>query len=160
MGFILIQINAPYIIREPAAAYEKQYYNITLSRDLQDFIETVYPKDPALIISICYVESGFKVNAYSKTNDMGLMQINKKYWNYYYSLDTSLIEKYDLPNDPYNPKTNIIVGINALNYWAKTSGSTTEMLSKYNQGHKAFQSNYANKILDYKKELERIKNAE
>ena len=55
------------------------YYDCPLSHDLQDYIRTLcgnYGVPMSLIIAMIEVESSFRANAISKTNDYGLMQIN------------------------------------------------------------------------------------
>ncbi len=55
-------------------------YNIPLSKDLQQYIIQKSKEanlDPKLILAIIKVESNFNPEVISKTNDYGLMQINK-----------------------------------------------------------------------------------
>ncbi len=56
------------------------YYNISLTEDEQDFVRSVckkYNVSFELVLSIMKVESGYNKKLKSKTNDYGIMQINK-----------------------------------------------------------------------------------
>ncbi len=56
------------------------YYNISLSNDEQDYVRKIckkYNVSFELVLGLMKVESGFKETAKSKTNDYGIMQINK-----------------------------------------------------------------------------------
>ena len=77
----------------------KVYYDCPLSHDLQDYIRTLcgnYGVPMSLIIAMIDVESSFRADVISKTNDYGLMQINiiNHEW---------LREEYDITDflDPY-----------------------------------------------------------
>lgn len=64
-------------IEEPV---EPAYYNVPLTKDVQNHIfETceTYNVDPKLVVAIIKTESNFNPDVISKTNDYGLMQINK-----------------------------------------------------------------------------------
>ena len=56
------------------------YFDVPLSKELQDYIRNLcdeYGIPIELVIAIIDVESTFRANVVSKTNDYGLMQINK-----------------------------------------------------------------------------------
>lgn len=56
------------------------YYNISLSKDEQDYVRKIckkYNVSFELVLGLMKVESGYKETAKSKTNDYGIMQINK-----------------------------------------------------------------------------------
>ncbi len=56
------------------------YYNIALSDEQQDYVRSVcrkYNVSFELVLGLMKVESGYRINARSKTNDYGIMQINK-----------------------------------------------------------------------------------
>lgn len=57
-----------------------RYYNINLSDKEQDYIRTVckkYNVSFEMVLSLMKVESGYRKTVKSKTNDYGIMQINK-----------------------------------------------------------------------------------
>ncbi len=103
------------------------YYDVPLSHDLQDYIRELcetYDIPMSLIIAMIDVESSFKPNAVSGTNDYGLMQINK-------INHQRLAKKYGITNilDPYQ---NVLGGISILaeNY----NGDLHKSLMAYNLG--------------------------
>ena len=82
------------------------YYDCPLSHDLQDYIRTLcgnYGVPMSLIIAMIEVESSFRADAISKTNDYGLMQINiiNHEW---------LSKEYDI-TDFLDPYQNVFCGI-------------------------------------------------
>ena len=84
----------------------KVYYDCPLSHDLQDYIRTLcgnYGVPMSLIIAMIDVESSFRADVISKTNDYGLMQINiiNHEW---------LREEYDI-TDFLDPYQNVFCGI-------------------------------------------------
>ena len=84
----------------------KVYYDCPLSHDLQDYIRTLcgnYGVPMPLIIAIIEVESSFRADVISKTNDYGLMQINivNHEW---------LREEHDI-TDFLDPYQNVFCGI-------------------------------------------------
>lgn len=55
-------------------------YNVPLDIDTQNYLQSVceqYNVEPALVLAMIETESNFNTNAISRTNDYGLMQINK-----------------------------------------------------------------------------------
>ena len=82
------------------------YYDCPLSHDLQDYIRTLcgnYGVPMSLIIAMIEVESSFRPNVVSKTNDYGLMQINKVNHEW-------LREEYGI-TDFLDPYQNVFCGI-------------------------------------------------
>jgi len=134
----------------------RTYYNIPLTEDEQDAISNIckyYNIDPLLIYQIMSVESGFDKNAISKSDDVGIMQINQRYFDYYVSMNTELYEIYNVtPTDRYNLLVNVITGCNAIKYWEKHSKTATieNILSCYNQGFNPTSTAYATKVLSTK----------
>ncbi len=58
----------------------KKYYKIALSNNQQDYVRKMckkYNVSFELVLALMKVESGYKASAKSKTNDYGIMQINK-----------------------------------------------------------------------------------
>jgi len=64
-----------------------------------------------IVVSIIIVESNWE-NIRGVTGDIGFMQLNPAYINYY----KQKFWKYQQPFDPWNPYHNIEVGINYI-YW-------------------------------------------
>ena len=62
---------------------EKVYFDIPLSKEMQDYIRSnceKYDVPFELVIALIDVESSFRETVVSSTNDYGLMQINKVNW--------------------------------------------------------------------------------
>lgn len=80
-----------------------------------------------LMLALMYHESRFDVNAYSRTNDIGLMQINKnnKEW---------VNQLFNRKADLYDPWDNIVAGLliykHYQGYWAER-GFTGAILNQY-----------------------------
>lgn len=109
-------------LEEPAEP-ERTYYDVPLTEDLQDIIIDISEKrgvDPALVIAVIEKESGYNPDASGDNGrSQGLMQI----WR---SFHEKRIEKLGAVN-LYDPKDNVIVGIDIL----------AEKLDKYEDAEKA-----------------------
>lgn len=81
------------------------------------------PGTERIILSIIQVESGGNPNAVSKTNDYGLMQINKTCWAKYYDFDRIL-----------EPEYNIQAGIEIFNLCLNQSNNNIEKALKLYNG--------------------------
>ena len=56
------------------------YYDVALSTELQDELFTIcetYDVPPELMLALMFVESSYRVDVISRTNDYGLCQINR-----------------------------------------------------------------------------------
>ncbi|MGU3400457.1 lytic transglycosylase domain-containing protein [Brucellaceae bacterium D45D] len=73
------------------------------------------------------VESGGNPRAVSSAGAMGLMQIMPATW-------TELSARYDLGNNPYNSRPNILAGAAYLREMYDRYGSVAAMLAAYNAG--------------------------
>ena len=110
---------------EPA----KVYYDCPLSKDLQDHIRTLCSQNDVpmdLVIAQIQVESGFRADCISATNDYGLMQINKINHKW-------LSEQYGI-TDFLDPYQNVLCGIKILSGHLKNCGSLEKALMSYNMG--------------------------
>lgn len=123
----MITISAP----EMESPQIEKIYDVELDGGLQEYIIEVcdeYGFEPELILAIIQVESGFDASAISKTNDYGLMQINKCNHQGY--------EKLLGVTDFLDPKQNILAGVYMLASLRDDYGCNTEdkMLMAYNLG--------------------------
>ena len=107
-----------------------RYYDVPLSEDLQDYIRELCEKHDvpmSLIMAMIEVESSFRSNVISGTNDYGLMQINKINHEW-------LSEEYGI-TDFLNPYQNVFCGITIIaGHLDKTDGDITLALMRYNCG--------------------------
>lgn len=117
-------------------------YNIPLSPELQIYTYDLcseYGLNYELVLSVMKLESNFNINAVSKnkkSTDLGLMQINNLYADFY--ADLAGLKKYDV----FNPYDNIKMGIAGLahykRYWQNKGLEgeklTKAMLLSYNRG--------------------------
>ena len=110
---------APEVPKEP----ERTYYDVPLTEDLQDvIIDTAGGRgvDPALVLAVIEKESGYNPDASGDNGrSQGLMQI----WR---SFHEKRMEKLGAVN-LYDPKDNVLVGIDIL----------AEKLDKYEDAEKA-----------------------
>ena len=110
---------APEVPKEP----ERTYYDVPLSKGLQDIIiDTASGRgvDPALVLAVIEKESGYNPDAAGDNGrSQGLMQI----WR---SFHEKRMEKLGAVN-LYDPKDNVLVGIDIL----------AEKLEKYEDAEKA-----------------------
>lgn len=113
-----------------AAKPKTKYYDVPLSKDLQDYISSVcstYSVPCELIYGIIEVESNFRADTVSDTNDYGLMQINK--CNHEWLSSTLGVSNF------LDPKENILCGIYIISgHLEKTDGNVELALMRYNCG--------------------------
>jgi soluble lytic murein transglycosylase-like protein len=155
------------LVLSPAGASQAPsggYYNIPLSPFLQDYIINIseqYELSPELVFAVIKQESNFDIIAVSKTNDYGLMQINKRYAKSF--ADELGITDFNI----LDPFQNLQVGIYILakhrNYWRQQGYSDEEVfdltLSSYHQGRyrtkvKGVSRGYCDRVYKYKEKLE------
>lgn len=146
--------ETPIKYTHPSVKMEfKKYYEVPFTEQEQDTINEIcayYNLAPALIYKIIKVESNFNKEALSVTNDIGVMQINKKYFKSYVNEDTTLYKRYKLDSaNQTDVYVNVITGCNALVYWKKHCVEQTpiHILSHYNQGFNIKSYKYAEKVL-------------
>jgi soluble lytic murein transglycosylase-like protein len=119
------------------------------------------------IFAIMKVESNFNLRDVSSTEDYGIMQVNKKYFQDYLKYNPDLLKLYSISLKEYNMfdfETNVIAGYNALLYWKTVSNQKghTDLysaLAAYNQGFNYFKrgysiNNYPNKVKETIKNYE------
>ena len=105
------------------------YYDCPLSCDLQDYIRMLCEKNDipmSLIIALIDVESSFRPNVVSETNDYGLMQINIGNHKWLY-------ENHGI-TDIFDPYQNIFSGITLLCEKYDGVQSLNKSLMVYNLG--------------------------
>ena len=138
--------------------YNQTYYNIGLSKDMQDIVFTYcikYDIDPEYVLAVMKIESGFKKDTVSSTNDYGLMQINasNKCW-----LSKALGRTVNL----LDPKDNIECGVYMLSHIKQNTFNKVLMVyngggayAKYKWSKGIFTTSYTDKVnhsLSYIKE--------
>lgn len=143
------------IIQDPAP--EAVYYDCPLDNDIQDYIrELCDQKDipMSLVIAMIKIESGFRADVVSGTNDYGLMQINSINHNW-------LSEKYGI-TDFLNPYQNIKCGVEMISSLYHKYG-TSKGLMAYNLGETGakrrwengtYETEYSVKIMSAMEEYE------
>lgn len=106
------------------------YWDVPLSEDLQDYMRMLcekYAVPEELVLAMIDVESSFRHDIVSASNDYGLMQINKVNHN-------QLTQKLGVTNflDPYQ---NILCGVHIISeHLEKTDGDISKALMRYNCG--------------------------
>ena len=107
-----------------------QYYDVPLSEDLQDYIRELCLENNvpmSLVVAMIEVESSFRPDVISGTNDYGLMQINKINHGW-------LTEDYGI-TDFLDPYQNVFCGITIIaDHLEKTDGDIPLALMRYNCG--------------------------
>lgn len=125
----------PVVVEEPAEPAEPEepertYYDVPLTEDLQDIIIDISEKrgvDPALVLAVIEKESGYDPAAAGDNGrSQGLMQI----WR---SAHEKRMEKLGAVN-LYDPRDNIIVGIDILAEKLESYGDVEKALIAYNAG--------------------------
>jgi soluble lytic murein transglycosylase-like protein len=106
------------------------YFDVPLSKELQDYIRNLcdeYGVPIELVIAVIDVESTFRADVVSETNDYGLMQINK--CNHEWLTENLGVTDF---LDPYQ---NINSGVHILSgHLEVTNGDIELALMRYNNG--------------------------
>lgn len=106
------------------------YYDVPLDTDIQDELFALceeYDLDPALVLAIIEVESGFDADVISSTNDYGLMQINRSNFEWL-AEDLGIV-------DFLEPTQNLRAGCYILYQCLQmTDGATSKALMVCNMG--------------------------
>lgn len=127
-------------LEEPAEP-ERTYYDVPLTEDLQDIIIDISEKrgvDPALVLAVIEKESGYDPAAAGDNGrSQGLMQI----WR---SAHEKRMEKLGVVN-LYDPKDNILVGIDILAEKLDKYEDTEKALIAYNAGDAGAKKHYFSK---------------
>lgn len=133
-----------YKIKEETHIVEEEssfYYDVPLSFELQDYIRSLCDEKSvpmSLIMAIIEVESYFRPDLISGTNDYGLMQINKCNHEW-------LREKHGITNflDPFQ---NVYCGIAILADHYKRFGDVDKALMAYNLGANGAKKKWDNNV--------------
>ena len=139
----VMQAEEPSELEEPAAPEEPErtYYDVPLSKGLQDIIiETAggLGVDPALVIAVIEKESGYNPDASGDNGrSQGLMQI----WR---SFHEKRMEKLGAVN-LYDPRDNVIVGIDILAEKLEKYEDAEKALIAYNAGDAGAKKHYFSK---------------
>ena len=127
-------------LEEPAEP-ERTYYDVPLTEDLQDIIIDISEKrgvDPALVIAVIEKESGYNPDASGDNGrSQGLMQI----WR---SFHEKRMEKLGAVN-LYDPRDNVIVGIDILAEKLEKYEDAEKALIAYNAGDAGAKKHYFSK---------------
>ena len=127
-------------LEEPAEP-ERTYYDVPLTEDLQDIIIDISEKrgvDPALVIAVIEKESGYNPDAFGDNGrSQGLMQI----WR---SFHEQRMEKLGAVN-LYDPRDNVIVGIDILAEKLEKYEDAEKALIAYNAGDAGAKKHYFSK---------------
>ena len=128
---------APEVPKEP----ERTYYDVPLTEDLQDvIIDTAGGRgvDPALVLAVIEKESGYNPDASGDNGrSQGLMQI----WR---SFHEKRMEKLGAVN-LYDPKDNVLVGIDILAEKLDKYEDIEKALIAYNAGDAGAKKHYFSK---------------
>lgn len=136
MGLILL-IYMVLLLKDVVGAeeitqmYPQQYqlYNVPLDMDTQQYLINIsrkYNVDPELVLAVIEVESSFRPNIISITNDYGLMGIN--------GCNHEEMRKKLGITDFLDAKQNILCGTHILSSHLKYTGDTEKALMCYNCG--------------------------
>lgn len=121
-------VLTPITIQSTAGA-DKQYYNIPLSTELQDYIFNLtkqYNVPTEIVIAVIERESSYRPNVTGLAGEQGLMQIHPI--NHERLTDALGI------TDFYDPKQNILAGTYMLSELFAKYDTATEALMCYNCG--------------------------
>lgn len=118
------------------------YYDVPLDRSVQDYIAEecmIHGIDIPIVMAVIEHESAgtFDPTIVSKTNDVGLMQINKSNKKYFEGL-------LGAPIDLTNPYTNIWCGVNFLSEYYHKYGDWHKALMAYNMGEATAKKHWKN----------------
>lgn len=105
------------------------YFNVQLDVETQDYIFKLaqeYNVRPELILAVIDVESSFREDVISPTNDYGLMGINVCNHN-------EMRERFGI-TDFLDPKQNILCGVHILSSHLRYTGNIEKALMCYNCG--------------------------
>lgn len=152
-------LEEPEIYKEPKEENKtiKTYYNIPLSKEIQDFIFEECKKyniSIELVLAIMDVESNYQSEVISETNDYGLMQINIVNHGW-------LSDQLDI-NNLLDEKQNITAGIYMLSKISTDYAEIGQLLMVYNRGELGakklweqciYETRYTKKVINKMDEL-------
>lgn len=154
-------IDVPIIIESssPPVSENHHYYDIPLSRKLQDYLYEICEDEGipiSLVLAMIETESGFDAEIVSPTHDYGLMQINVNNFKW-------LEEEYRT-GDMTNPYQNVYAGVRLIGRLVAKYGDFHAGLMAYNMGEMGarrlwdkgiFESKYSRKIVNLMEDYER-----
>lgn len=129
---------------------EPVYYDCPLSHELQDYIRGLCEKNEipmSLVIAMIEVESSFRPNVVSKTNDYGLMQINE--------INHPRFQEEFGVTDFFDPFDNVLCGITMIAEHYHRYLTLDKALMAYNLGgakarmfwdEGIYETNYSRKV--------------
>lgn len=135
------------------------YYNVPLADDLQEYTQDLCKEHGVqyeLVLALMSAETDYRTNIISKTNDYGIMQINK--------INHERLSKTLGITDYLDPEQSIRAGIYMLSEIAENYDTPQEILMVYNRGHAGAKrlwrqgtttTKYTNRVLERMKTLER-----
>lgn len=138
-----IKAEEPSELEEPAAPEEPErtYYDVPLTKGLQDIIIDASEKrdvDPALVLAVIEKESGYNPDASGDNGkSQGLMQI----WR---SAHENRMKKLGVAN-LYDPRDNVLVGIDILAEKLEKYEDAEKALIAYNAGDAGAKKHYFSK---------------
>lgn len=154
-----IEDSSSELAMESLKNEEKQYYDIPLSKELQDKVSYYLDYmeinlDESYVYALVYQESRFDPEATGRSGDSGYCQILQRYFAEIYgklqSSHPDLVASESLEYDVYDEKTNLACGIFWLDYSARqVSGqplsvdNITSALTAYNRGVNGAKNYYA-----------------
>lgn len=116
-------------VSERVVVEPTNYYDCPLSHELQDYIRKLCEENEIsmpLVIAVIESESSFRASVISRTNDYGLMQINKINHKW-------LSEEYGI-TDFLDPYQNVFCGITILSQHYRHYQDVDKALMAYNLG--------------------------
>lgn len=139
-------------------------YDVPMSRENQEELFRIcleYDVDPKFILALIKTESNFDPDVISKTNDYGLMQINKRNHEW-------LSEELGI-TDFLDPIQNMQAGVYVISGYLKEYPDYHKMLMVYNMGETGasklfkqgiFQSKYSKKVMENYDSIKFVKEVE
>ena len=119
-------------------------YRLPLTDEQQIFVQRVagyYNIDPAIVYGIMATESGFD-NYAENGNCKGIMQVDQRYAQQWYTNSKFLIKQYNITNisDLFDFRLNVILGCEAYSEWNqiivdKEMDPLIDTLGAYNNGY-------------------------
>lgn len=117
------------------------YYDIDFDYELQEYVQDIcneYGIDHKLVLALIGCESSYQIDAISKTNDYGLMQINKCNFKH--------IKEQFGELDFLSAKDNILAGVYMLSLVKDYAKNNNELLMCYNLGVNGAKAKWAKGI--------------
>lgn len=155
-----VTVEVPVEVETLPTIENVHIYDVPLSDGLQRYIYEICERENvpvSLVFAMIEHESGFNAEVISKTNDYGLMQINK--------CNHDELEEQFRCADMLNPYQNVFCGIKIIGSYINKYGDLNKALMAYNMGdygaEKAWENGikstkYSERILKLKENYEVI----